>query len=142
MAIPSGNYDNPDVRPVRPVTEIKMPDGMWTKEKFINRYGEKVWNEHYPPQHQKEESTLYKNGGIRNINNNDTGDPDPGMTGMMKARIALDSHFGNPAAQRMTSPNPKTGMAPEGLGTHYMISMDEYAVPLLQDKGGINLEYT
>lgn len=77
----------------------------------------------------------FANGGIR------IEDPNPGMTGMMKARIALDSHFGNPAAQRMTSPNPKTGMTPEGLGTHYMASMDEYAVPLLQDKGGKNLEY-
>jgi hypothetical protein len=46
MPAPTGNYDNPDVRPV---TEIKMPDGMWTKEKFINRYGEKVWNEQHPP---------------------------------------------------------------------------------------------
>ena len=64
-----------------------------------------------------------------------------GNRGMMKARMALDAHFENPSAQRMVSPNPKTGMTPEGVGTHYMVTMDNYAVPLLQDKGGINLEY-
>lgn len=30
----------------RPVTDIKMPDGtIWSKEKFINRFGEKKWKE-------------------------------------------------------------------------------------------------
>ena len=130
MPAPTGNYDNPDVRPV---TEIKMPDGMWTKEKFINRYGEKVWNEQHPPK-------KLGNGGVLEGGDGDE-DSNSGMTGMMKARIALDSHFGNTAAQRMTSPNPKTGMTPEGLGTHYMGSYGEYAVPLLQDTGKKNLEY-
>jgi hypothetical protein len=63
------------------------------------------------------------------------------MNAMMKARMAIENEFGNPAAQRMVSPNPKTGLNPEGVGTHYMTSMDEYAVPLLQDKGGKELEY-
>jgi len=66
---------------------------------------------------------------------------DGGMTGMMKGRIATAAHFGNPAAQRMVSPNPKKGMTPEGEGTHYMASMGEYVVPFLQDKGGNRLEY-
>lgn len=64
-----------------------------------------------------------------------------GMTGLMKSKIATEAHYGNPAALRMVSPNPKTGMTPEGIGTHYMSSMDNYAVPLLQDKGNKNLEY-
>jgi len=64
---------------------------------------------------------------------------DGGKTGMMKARMALDAHFGNPAAKRMVSANPKTGMTPEGIGTHYMTSMGNYAVPLLQDFGDANL---
>jgi hypothetical protein len=68
-------------------------------------------------------------------------DDEAGNRGMMKARMALDAHFGNPSAQRMVSPNPKTGMTPEGIGTHYMASMGNYAVPLLQDKGGNDLEY-
>jgi len=63
------------------------------------------------------------------------------MNAMMKARMATDAEFSNPAAQRMTSPYPKTGMTPEGLGTHYMASMGNQAVPLLQDKGGDELEY-
>ena len=63
-----------------------------------------------------------------------------GMTGMMKAKIATEAHYGNPAALRMVSPNPKTGMTPEGIGTHYMTSMGEYAVPLLQDFGNKNLK--
>jgi hypothetical protein len=63
-----------------------------------------------------------------------------GMTGMMKSKIATEAHYGNPAALRMVSPNPKTGMTPKGTGTHYMTSMDEYAVPLLQDKGDKNLK--
>lgn len=62
-----------------------------------------------------------------------------GKIGMMKARMALDAHFGNPAAKRMVSANPKTGMTPEGIGTHYMTSMGNYAVPLLQDFGDVNL---
>ena len=68
-------------------------------------------------------------------------DRSTGMTGMMKSKIATEAHYGNPSALRMVSPNPKTGMTPEGIGTHYMSSFDNYAVPLLQDKGNINLEY-
>lgn len=64
------------------------------------------------------------------------------MNAMMKARMATDSEFGNPAAQRMTSPNPKTYDFGNGnLGTHFMASMGNQAVPLLQDKGGDELEY-
>lgn len=69
------------------------------------------------------------------------GDNVDAMNAMMKARIATASELGNPSAQRMTSPNPKTGTNPEGQGTHYMASMGNYAVPLLQDKGGEELEY-
>lgn len=64
-----------------------------------------------------------------------------GMTGMMKGAIAREAHFGNPAAQRMVSPNPKTGMTPEGRGTHYMGSYGKYAIPKLQDTGQDSLQY-
>ena len=64
------------------------------------------------------------------------------MNAMMKARMATDAAFGNPSAQRMTSPNPKTYDFGNGnLGTHFMASMGNQAVPLLQDKGGDELEY-
>lgn len=64
-----------------------------------------------------------------------------GMIGMMKARMAYANEFGNPAAKRMVSPNPKTGMTPEGIGTHYMGAADNYAVPKLQDRGNSLLDY-
>lgn len=67
------------------------------------------------------------------------GGPIEGMTGMMKSKIALEAEFGNPAAKRMVSANPKRGKTPEGEGTHYMATFGEYAVPLLQDKGGESL---
>jgi hypothetical protein len=64
------------------------------------------------------------------------------MNTMMKARMATDAEFGNPAARRMTSPNPKTYDFGNGdLGTHFMASMGNQAVPLLQDKGDDELEY-
>jgi hypothetical protein len=62
-------------------------------------------------------------------------------TGMMKARMALANEFGNNSAKRMVSPNPKTGMTPDGIGTHYMASMGNDAVPLLQDTGKEQLEF-
>ena len=55
--------------------------------------------------------------------------------------MAYEQAIGNPAASRMLSLNPKTGMTPEGMGTHYMSSFDNYAVPTLQDRGGSELEY-
>ena len=76
----------------------------------------------------------FKNGGI-------VGNSKPGMTGMMKARMAIANEFGSNSAKRMVSPNPKTGMTPYGVGTHFMSSVDNYAVPLLRDTGKDNLEF-
>lgn len=64
-----------------------------------------------------------------------------GMTGMMKSKIAWEDAFENPAAKRMVSPNPKTGITPDGIGTHYMGSYGNYAIPQLQDTGKEYLEY-
>ncbi len=63
------------------------------------------------------------------------------MRGMMKSKIGMGNAFEHPAIKRMSQAMPKTGMTPEGLGTHYMSSMGEYAVPLLQDTGKDQLEY-
>jgi hypothetical protein len=65
---------------------------------------------------------------------------DIAMRGMMKSKIGMGNAFGNPAIKRMSQAMPKTGMTPEGIGTHYMGSMDNYAVPLLQDFGGDELK--
>jgi hypothetical protein len=58
-----------------------------------------------------------------------------GMSGMMKSKIGMGNAFGHPAIKRMSQAMPKTGMTPEGTGTHYMSSVDNYAVPELQDLG-------
>ena len=57
------------------------------------------------------------------------------MRGMMKSKIGMGNAFNHPAIKRMSQAMPKTGMTPEGQGTHYMSSVDNYAVPLLQDLG-------
>ena len=66
---------------------------------------------------------------------------DDGKMGMIKARIAYADAFNNPAGKRMVSQNNKPGMTPEGAGSHYMSSVDNYAVPQLQDFGGDSLKY-
>jgi hypothetical protein len=58
----------------------------------------------------------------------------------MKAKIAYEAAMGNKAAQRMLSLDPKTYDFGNGdYGTHYMSSIDNYAVPELQDKGETQL---
>ena len=59
------------------------------------------------------------------------------VTGMMKSKLAYANEFGNPAAKRMivAPDNPynfRNGMT----GTHYMSSMDDYAVPQIQNQNG------
>ncbi len=63
------------------------------------------------------------------------------MRGMMKSKIGYGNAFEHPSIQRMSQATPKEGMTPEGLGTHYMSSHENYATPLLQDKGGNQLQY-
>lgn len=64
------------------------------------------------------------------------GDTDA-MTGMMKARLAYANEFGNPAAQRMINlPDNPYQFDNGNTGTHYMASMDNYAVPQIQDENG------
>jgi len=73
----------------------------------------------------------------------------------MKAKMALASEFGNPAARRMTSAYPSTyrftgnemingesvGVPAGEVGTHYMGSMGEYAVPYIQQNASGNLQF-
>lgn len=62
-------------------------------------------------------------------------EPDPtAMSGMMKARLAYANEFGNPAAKRMVAPTDKPYNFKDGnVGTHYMGSYDNYAIPNIQD---------
>ena len=59
------------------------------------------------------------------------------MNAMMKARLAYANEFGNPAAQRMINiPDNPYEFENGDTGTHYMSSMDNYAVPQIQDENG------
>lgn len=59
------------------------------------------------------------------------------MNGMMKARLAYANEFGNPAAKRMINiPDNPYQFDNGDTGTHYMASMDNYAVPQIQDENG------
>ena len=80
------------------------------------------------------------------------GDTNPGMTGMMKARMALANEFGNKAAQRMVSPNPNTYVftgkentptneKAGNIGTHYIGSYGNIVRPSIQEING-KMEYT
>ena len=81
QAKPVGNYDNPDIRPTmakasgnynnpdrRPGYDIKMPDGTWSKEKYIKQYGEASWDKVNKERERAEDK--YQNGGrIRKYQN-------------------------------------------------------------------------
>ena len=59
------------------------------------------------------------------------------MNAMMKARLAYANMFGNPSAQRMINiPDQPYEFDNGDIGTHYMASMDNYAVPQIQDENG------
>lgn len=62
---------------------------------------------------------------------------DGATEGMMKARLAYAQMHGNPAAQRMVVAPDQPYVFDDGnTGTHFMASMDNYAVPLIQDVNG------
>jgi hypothetical protein len=82
-------------------------------------------------------TTCHKCGGQGLIHAQGGGDID-GMTAMMKARLAYADMHGNPAAKRMINiPDNPYEFDNGDTGTHYMASMDNYAVPQIQDENGI-----
>jgi hypothetical protein len=84
------------------------------------------------PQMKKGGTPKYQDGGLM------TQDEIDGATeGMMKARLAYAHMHGNPAAQRMVVAPDQPYVFDDGnTGTHFMASMDNYAVPLIQDVNG------
>ena len=57
---------------------------------------------------------------------------------MMKARLAYANEFSNPAAERMINlPDNPYQFDNGDTGSHYMASMDNYAVPQIQDENGV-----
>jgi hypothetical protein len=74
----------------------------------------------------------YQTGGITTQE-----EIDAANDAMMKARFAYASTHGNPAAQRMVTAPDQPYMFDENTpGTHYMASMDNYAVPQIQNVNG------
>jgi hypothetical protein len=109
--------------------------------------GKKKHNFSTPYLHRRKD---YKEGGLHKFV--EEGEPDNGIitqeeidtanTAMMKARLAYANEFGNPAAKRMinipdetyefTGDEPGAGVPAGNIGTHFMSSMDNYAVPFIQ----------
>jgi len=85
----------------------------------------------------KDITTCHKCNGQGLVHAQDGGNKDA-MTGMMKARLAYANEFGNPAAKRMINiPDNPYQFDNGNTGTHYMASMDNYAVPQIQDENGV-----
>ena len=85
----------------------------------------------------KDITTCHKCGGQGLIHAQKGGNKDA-MTGMMKARLAYANEFGNPAAERMINlPDNPYQFDNGDTGSHYMASMDNYAVPQIQDENGV-----
>ena len=82
-------------------------------------------------------TTCHECGGQGLVHAQGGGNTDA-MTGMMKARLAYANEFGNPAAERMINlPDNPYQFDNGDTGTHYMASMDNYAVPQIQDENGV-----
>ena len=91
--------------------KIKMPQ-MYTDKRGTHLFGN--------------EPIRFKDGGEKEA-----------MNAMMKARLAYANMFGNPSAQRMINiPDQPYEFDNGDMGTHYMASMDNYAVPQIQDENG------
>jgi GH24 family phage-related lysozyme (muramidase) len=74
----------------------------------------------------------YQDGGIT-----DQEEIDAANRAIIKARLAYAHMHGNPAAQRMVvAPDQPYDFGDGNTGTHYMASMDDYAVPQIQDVNG------
>lgn len=98
---------------------------------------------------------MYENGGFlapAPANYRQYKDGGDWRTGMMKGKMATADAMGNPAAHRMVQNYPQTytftgnegptSREPAGaVGTHYMSSMGEYAVPFIQQQQNGQLGY-
>jgi hypothetical protein len=138
--------DNPQMkRGGTPKSLVKMPKpskkGLASK-KFSRSLDatNKLFTENYlfaKPKSRKRKvfdpnAANYQEGGISTQE-----DIDDANNAMMKARLAYAYMHSNPAAQRMVvAPDQPYDFGDGNTGTHYMASMDEYAVPLIQDVNG------
>jgi hypothetical protein len=85
-----------------------------------------------PDLEQPEDFKKFQDGGVTSQE-----EIDAANNAMMKARLAYAYMHGNPAAQRMVvAPDQPYDFGDGITGTHYMASMDNYAVPQIQDING------
>jgi hypothetical protein len=102
---------NRDEFKVGGIPELPLRDNQVNYDAYVNRF---------------EPKTRMHDGGEQDA-----------MNAMMKARLAYANEFGNPAAQRMINlPDNPYQFEDGNTGTHYMASMDNYAVPQIQDING------
>ena len=79
----------------------------------------------------------YNTSGPRTSNKESQEEKDA-MNAMMKARLAYEYMHGNPAAKRMVAPTDNPYDFGDGrMGTHYMSSYDNYAIPEIQSVNGV-----
>jgi hypothetical protein len=118
--------------------EYGMPLGAGVSQNFIgNRDNFKVGGiPELPLRDNRVNYNAFVNGFEPMTKRQDGGITDA-MNAMMKARLAYANEFGNPAAQRMINlPDNPYQFDDGNTGTHYMASMDNYAVPQIQDING------
>ena len=98
-----------------PMAEYGMPMGGGMSQNYMGR-----------------RKFIHQDGGITSQE-----EIDAANNAMMKARLAYAQMHGNPAAQRMVVAPDQPYQFDNGMiGTHYMASMDNYAVPQIQDING------
>ena len=118
--------------------EYGMPLGTGVSQNFIgNRDNFNVGGiPNLPLRDNRVNYNAFVNGFEPMSKKQDGGEQDA-MNAMMKARLAYANEFGNPAAQRMINlPDNPYQFDDGNTGTHYMASMDNYAVPQIQDENG------
>jgi hypothetical protein len=132
MMYPGQDYHFPDADYVDETPQMKAGGALLTKKVTCKKCGWK-WD---AADGGDDITTCHKCGGQGLVHAQDGGDTDA-MNGMMKARLAYANEFGNPAAKRMINlPDNPYQFDNGDTGTHYMASMDNYAVPQIQDENG------
>jgi hypothetical protein len=128
MNLPSYNYDIIEMLNQKARREYEQYLKDQRDPTNINRTSPAFRQKFY----MKQGSVLAQDGGVttqEEINN--------ANAAMMKARLAYANMHGNPAAQRMIVASDQPYQFEDGnTGTHYMASMDNYAVPQIQNVDG------
>ena len=142
MMQPGGYYNFPDANYVDEYPQMKKGGGLKSKKYTNNIMGTSylfAQSDAFkkPKKMSKKRifnpnAKYYQDGGLMTQE-----EIDGATEGMMKARLAYEYMHGNPAAQRMVVAPDQPYVFDHGdTGTHFMASMDNYAVPLIQDVNG------